>query len=100
MFVFYTCDCHIISLPLQVREDSEILINASNFNDISALTGDVDVSSVGRVLFRLSNDSYLLGQVGDNISDAFQTDFLPTSVAVATWDRVPEDGGDPTVVSF
>ena len=43
--------------------------------------------------YRFSDEDELLGEVGYNISTAFEVTFQPTQLFIATWDRVPIYGG-------
>ena len=42
----------------------------------------------GSVFFRFTDDESILEEVGMTIRDAFENDFSPTLLFIATWDRV------------
>ena len=50
---------------------------------------DHDATEQGEIFYRTSQDQCLINEVGTNISDAFSTDFTPSSLFIATWDGVP-----------
>ena len=57
---------------------------------IAPFLADVDTRAAGRVLYRETNDTELLVDAVLEIVRAFEdsADFVPTSMFVATWDRV------------
>ena len=55
---------------------------------IIALYWDVH-GSAGSIYYRISENGLFLDEVGTNISDAFSTTFMPSSLFIATWDGVP-----------
>ena len=73
-----------------------------NFNDFSAEPFPIDNDHLialywddhvitpqqGDIFYRTSQDPFLINEVGKNISDAFSTSFTPSSLFIATWDRV------------
>ena len=42
----------------------------------------------GQIFHRMSQDPFLIAEVGTNISDAFVTSFTPSSLLIATWNQV------------
>ena len=66
---------------------------------IAPFWDDSNVLNGGQVLFRLSDNETLLNQVGSTINDALDGDFTPGLLLIATWNRIPELGGDSDLVS-
>jgi len=58
---------------------------------------DHDVTTSGDIFFRFSEDANLLNAVNSIISVAFDQSFHPTTLFLATWDRVARYGGGPLV---
>ena len=67
---------------------------------IAPFWDDSDVRNGGQVLFRLSDNDALLNQVGSTINDALDDDFSPGLLFIATWSRIPEFIGDPSIVNY
>ena len=57
---------------------------------------DSNVEIGGQILFRLSDNQTLLNQVGSIIYEYY---FTPTMLFIVTWNRIPEFGGSPDIVS-
>jgi len=66
---------------------------------IALFWDDHDVNIAGQIFYRFSDDSLLVSEVGLNISSAFNTDFTPALVFIATWDGVAAFSGQNDVVS-
>ena len=67
---------------------------------IAPFWDDLNVRNGGQILFRLSDNDALLNRVGSTINDALDDDFFyPGLLFVATWDRIPEFGRDPSIVN-
>ena len=60
---------------------------------------DSNVEIGGQILFRLSDNQTLLYQVGYIIYDHLEYYFTPTMLFIVTWNRIPEFGGSPNIVS-
>ena len=60
---------------------------------------NIGIESGGQVLFRLSDHAALLSQVGSTINDAFDSDFSPALLFIATWDRIPVFGNNSDIVN-
>ena len=56
---------------------------------IAPFWNDVDLYRGGNVFYRFTDDDYILNDVGMTIRDAFNNDFSPALLFIATWDRVP-----------
>lgn len=52
-----------------------------------------------QIVFRTADDEALLAEVGSSVNDAFDVDFSPTSLFIATWDGVPRFGSPANVNS-
>lgn len=48
----------------------------------------VDIRLGGSTFFRLSDDEVLLSQVGSMIMSTYDSEFSPSLLFIATWDRV------------
>ena len=66
---------------------------------IAPFLDDVDITSHGEIFFRFSVDETLLNEVAFNISQAFGTNFSPSSLFIATWNAVAAYGRLSTIVS-
>ena len=74
----------------------------STFRDdivIALYWDDHDVRQNGAIYSRVTDNFFLLSEVGSKISEAFSTNFRPTSLFIATWEEIQRFfGGTP--VSF
>lgn len=52
----------------------------------------------GRTLYRFSNDSALFNRVRLQVEEAVNEYFTPTSLFIATWERVAQFNGNSTTV--
>ena len=64
---------------------------------IAPFWDDVNTNVAGNIFYRFSSDQSLLGLLSSFITDG--SGFSPTSLFIATWDRVGEFGGSSSVVS-
>lgn len=55
---------------------------------IAVYYSDVDCRASGQILYRCTSDPILLRRAQTDIKSAFQTNFLPTELFIATWDQV------------
>ena len=58
---------------------------------IALFWDDFDVLVTGRILYRVTSNQTLLDRVGASIND--ETGFSPSSLFIATWDRVARNLG-------
>ena len=58
---------------------------------------DINVTAGGHLFFRLTTNETLLHRIGIALSAAFRLDFSPSTLLIATWDRVQHIEEDPEV---
>ena len=64
---------------------------------IAPFWDNIDVTQGGQILYRLTDDVAIRNTVGAMVNDGLGDDFFPSSVFIATWDRVAESGGPSDV---
>lgn len=65
--------------PLPFRSDCPM---------IAVYWADVDTTNLGLVFYRETQDGTLLDKARDEIRDVYGRTFTPTSLFIATWDKV------------
>lgn len=71
----------------------------SNYTLIAPFWDDINTNVAGRIFFRFSGDPDLLDEVGSSIEDAFDCEFNPVLLFIATWDSVAQINGSSNEVS-
>jgi len=64
---------------------------------IALFWDDHDVRNNGEILFRFSNETSLLNEVGFIITTEFEQPFYPDTLFIATWNGVARYGGGSLV---
>ena len=67
---------------------------------IAPFWADIYRFSGGNIYYRLTKDESLVNQTAQDIREAFEDDFIPTSLVIATWDKVQEFGSFGGEVRF
>ena len=69
---------------------------------IAPFLDDVDIRRFGRVFYRETSNATLLQRARDQLQELFPSsgNFTPTTLFIATWDRVAQYGGGPQVCSY
>ena len=69
---------------------------------IAPFMDNVDIGRFGRVFYRQTTNATLLQRACDQLQELFPSsgNFTPTTLFIATWDRVAEYGGGPQVCSY
>ena len=59
----------------------------------------VDIRRFGNIFYRITSNATLLQRAHDQLQELFPSsgNFTPTTLLIATWDRVAERGGGPQV---
>ena len=69
---------------------------------IAPFWNDVDIRSPGNIFYRQTNDTTLLQRARDQLQELFPSsgNFTPTTLFIATWDRVAQWGGGSQVSAY
>ena len=62
----------------------------------------VDITRFGHVFYRMTSNATLLQRVCDQLQELFpsSSNFTPTTLFIATWDRVAQVGGGSQVSMY
>ena len=71
----------------------------SNIPLIAPFWSDVDITRFGNIFYRETSNATFLQRARDQLQELFPSsgDFTPTTLFIATWDRVAQLGGGPQV---
>ena len=67
---------------------------------VAPFWADVDITNAGNIFYRFTNDTNILNGVEEKIRGAYNVDFSPALLFIATWDRVAEFFGFSNIVSY
>ena len=80
---------------------------SANISLIAPFWGDVDITRFGNIFYRETSNTTLLQRAQDQLQGLFPSsgNFTPTTLFIATWDRVAEfvpffSVGEPQVHAF
>ena len=90
----------IISFGLQFTEFTPQRFPLNNLVPLIApFWDDVDITRFGNIFYRQTSNAALLQRARDQLQELFPSsgNFTPTTLFIATWDRVAEYGGGSQV---
>ena len=90
----------IISFQCQFTESSPRRFPLNNLLPLIApFWDDVDIRRFGNIFYRQTNDTTLFQRAHDLLQELFPSsgNFTPTTLFIATWDRVAQFGGGSEV---
>ena len=69
---------------------------------IALFWDDVDITRFGNIFYRQTNNTTLLQRARNQLQELFPSsgNFTPTTLFIATWDRVAQFGGKPQVSAY
>ena len=69
---------------------------------IAPFWNDIDITTSGNMFYRTSSNAALLQRAHDQLQELFPSsgNFTPTTLFIATWDRVAEYGGGAQVSAY
>ena len=88
IFISQVSDNGVLSFRSGFYDSSPDPFPLSYYILIAPFWNDVYLYRGGNIFYRFTDDESILNDVGMTIRDAFENDFSPALVFIATWDRV------------
>lgn len=66
---------------------------------VAPFWADHDVSVKGQIFYRFSEDDTLLAEVGNTVTQAFEFNFVPSLLFIATWQGVAQFVAEVSTIS-
>ena len=85
----------ILSFRSEYLQYSPQLFPFTGLPVIAPFWDDIDITRFGSISYRQTNDTTLLQRARDQLQELFPSsgNFTPTTLFIATWDRVAQFGG-------
>ena len=92
----------ILSFRSEYLQYSPQLFPFAGLPLIAPFWDDVDITRFGNIFYRVTNNTTLLQRARDQLQELFPSsgNFTPTTLFIATWDRVAQFGGGYQVSAY
>ena len=87
---------------MQVWEVGAVEFTDDFYQTIIPFLGDVEIRRFGTIFYRQTSNVTLLQRARDQLQELFPSsgNFTPTTLFIATWDRVAQRGGGSEVSTY